>query len=507
MGTYLNEDYKKLIYRRQFYLTPRTIDIDGLFNYTLLNNDYHLYTHIDLNFTYRKSGEKSLYILGDIFDGHNPSYTNDDIIDKLMIYSFNDLVIQADIYAGRYVIIYCDENNIQIFNDAATSRKVFYAINSDQVWCGSQPHVLADILNIPKTTDKDKLQYFESEYFFKNELIGIYHHTIYDEIFQLSPNHFLDYKLKKCVRFWPYQPVVLSSLEMVTRNAGDLLKGYMNAIHHRYKKLMMAVTAGMDSRFLLAASKDISQHVFYYINRLPGMNDDNMDIRIGKRVTESLGLDFHILEPDQQIDEKFKEIYLKNTVFPYESRLSLIYNIYYKRFPDYINLPGNFSEVGRNAWYFYRSKITGKDMVNLTFTGDFKYAINKSSEWISEVKDICRSNNVNILDLQYWENRITTWGTHFQASKDIAQEEVLPLNSRQLMTILLSSKRKYRDEDVCYLHRRMIKYLWKEALDVPVNPTFTKFYFKLLKHIGLFRLYFMVKHHFKILYLKIHNLK
>ena len=237
------------------------------------------------------------------------------------------------------------------------------------------------------------------------------------------------------------------------------------------------------------------------------MKDDNLDIKIGKKAVESLGLDFHILTANQIVDERFKEIYLKNTIFPYESRLPLIYNIYYKRFPDYINLPGNFSEVGRNAWYFYRSKITGKDLVNLTFAGDFKYAIDKSNEWINEVKNICRRNNINILDLNYWENRITTWGTHFQATKDIAQEEVLPLNSRELMIILLSSKRRYRDEDICYLHRRMIKYLWKEALDVPVNPTLTKLYLKTLKHVGLFRLYFMIKHHLKILYLRIHNLK
>ncbi|MBN2215317.1 MAG: hypothetical protein JW723_13850 [Bacteroidales bacterium] len=496
----MNIDYEKLKYRRQFYLTPEPIFIDGSFNHIMIKNTYHLYYHIDLNFTSRQSQKQSLYILGDLFDPYNPSYTNEDIIDELSGSAFKELLVKSNIYTGRYVIIFIDENNIQIFNDPATSRKVFYTIRSNQVWCGSQPHILADHLKIPETKDDEKLQYFESDLFARNEFIGIYQYTIYDEIYQLAPNHYLDYNLLNRVRFWPNEPLDILPIDEVVKKSGDLVRGYMNAIYNRYRKLMLPVTAGMDSRLLLAASRDICQNIIYYINKTPSMGDDDIDLRIGKKVVESLGLKYHVLNIDEDSNEKFREIYLKNTIYPFEKRLPLIYNIYFKKYSDYINLPANFSEVGRNAWVFHRSNINGKDLVYASYAGNFKYAIEKSNEWICEVKDICNQNNVNMLDLHYWENRISTWCTHYSSNKDIAQEEVLPLNSRLLMITLLSTKRKYRDEDICFLHRKILRYLWKETLDVPINPTFQKFYLKLFKRIGIFYFYFMLKHQAKILY-------
>ncbi len=493
------EDYNRLIYRRQFYLTPTSVQIEGLFNHVQLNNIYNLYYHQDLNFSFRNSNKISLYLLGDIFDPYNPTYTNNDVINSLITYSFKELLLKTNIYTGRYVFIFVEGEIIQIFNDPATARKIYYTEFSDQIWCGSQPHVLANLLNIAKSTDKDKLAYFESDYFIKKEFAGIYHYTIYDEIYQLSPNHYLDFNLKKRVRFWPNERINIMPIDEVVKKSGDLVTGFMKALYHRYKKLMLPITAGMDSRFLLAASRNISQDVFYYIYKLPKMKTNHLDIRIGKKVVESLGLKFHILTADQDIDEKFREIYLKNTFYPYENRLPLI-NTYFKLYPDYINLPGNFSEVGRNAWDFYRSKITGLDLVNLTWIGNFKYSLYKSNEWINEVEDLCNKYNINILDLHYWENRMTIWGTHYPSNKDIAQEEILPLNSRQLMITLLSTKRKYRNRDDCLLHRRILKYLWKETLCVPVNPSFEKYAQIFIKYTGIFNFINMIKHHLKIVY-------
>lgn len=501
------EEYKKLIYRRQFYLTPSPVVLKGLFNHTLINKKYHLYCHQDLNLSHCRLEEKELYLLGDIYNPDNPEDTNDDILKKLIHFEFLQLVSKTNIYSGRYVILYRDGNNMLMFNDPATSRKVYYTYTDKEVWCGSQPHLIAGMLKIPETTDEEKLFYFKSDYFSRSKFTGIFQYTIYDEIFQLSPNHFLDFSTGQRTRFWPCEPIKPMPVDLVARQAGNLITGFLNAIYYRKKKLMLPVTAGMDSRLLLAASRNISRNVFYYINSTGSLKNANTDIKIGKKIVESLGLEYHILHPEGDVDEKFKEIYLKNTAYPYECRLPLIYNVYYKKFPEYYNLPGNFSEVGRNAWNFYRKKITGKDLLNLSWAGDFKYSMNKTIEWLSNVEESCKRNNVNILDLHYWENRMSVWGTHYQASKDIAQDETLPLNSRQLMITLFSVTRRYRDENLCLLHRKIVGYLWKDTLRFPVNPGFRKYFLIAVKFMGIYNFVYMVRHLLKLQYRRINKMK
>ena len=68
---------------------------------------------------------------------------------------------------------------------------------------------------------------------------------------------------------------------------------------------MMAVTAGNDTRLLLAASRDVCDNVFYYINKIPRYNEKHQDIVIPSQLFQKIGLNFNILEYTIDVDEEF----------------------------------------------------------------------------------------------------------------------------------------------------------------------------------------------------------
>ena len=90
------------------------------------------------------AGNRKIVLLGDIFDYRYPDYKNEDIIADLINYSFDVLLSKVSDYCGRFVIIWKENESINLIHDAAASRKIFYYRNNDGVFCASQPHCLQE---------------------------------------------------------------------------------------------------------------------------------------------------------------------------------------------------------------------------------------------------------------------------------------------------------------------------------------------------------------------------
>jgi hypothetical protein len=114
--------------------------------------------------------------------------------------------------------------------------------------------------------------------------------------------------------------------------------------------------------------------------------------------------------------------------------------------------------------------------------------IKEYDHWISNSIDSFSSNKVRLIDMFYWEERMTNWGTIFQMNKDIAQEEFWPFNSRHLMEIMLGTDHECRDEHHGILHKEIIQNLWPETLSMAVNPNLRKSIASILKKLKLYNL-------------------
>lgn len=475
----------RLLYRRQFILSPREInDFSGWHIKNILNK-FFLYIHPDLiQFDYQE-GNRRIILLGDLYDPNNIKFDNEDIVSRLIM---ENSVIDATKFcskcAGRYIIFFIYNSKIYIFNDASASRKVYYTKTNSFCWAASQPHVLAKYAELDISTDKEVIGFYSSSIFKKHNMAGILDNTIFPDIKQLLPNKYLDLQDGKAKRFWPTKRNIEISLTEGVDEGSKMLSNIIESANNR-NELMMPVTAGNDTRLLLAASRKVSSDIYYYIIWLNNFTEKHQDIVIPSRMLNKIGLEFNIIKPSQNIDSKFKEVYNLNNMYANKNNISVIYN-FYKEFGHKINLPGRFSDISRGFLNTYRKRITPKLLAIIWDYKGNRYVIENYSKWINEIEKKLESLDYNILDLFNWEERNGNWYSQFQVDKDIAQEEFTPYNCRKLMDIFLSVPSKYRDVHTNIFYRAMIKKLWPELLSEPFNPNLKKYSSYYLKKAGLY---------------------
>lgn len=259
---------KKLLYRRQFILCTTDLSDFSEWNKYYLADKYILYAHPDLVQFEHAEKNNSIILLGDLYDPVNTDYNNQEIFERLIKHNdLNDLIEATAKYAGRFIIFFCKNSSLNIFHDASGARKVYYTAGKEPVWCASQPHVLAKYRKMDMTENIQVLDHIKSDKFFSHDQVSILDNTIYDSIKQLLPNHYLDVQSRKPIRFWPNKVNKIISLKEGVEEGSKILSGILKSASKRYE-LMMAVTAGNDTRLLLAASRDVSDEIFYYINSL-----------------------------------------------------------------------------------------------------------------------------------------------------------------------------------------------------------------------------------------------
>jgi hypothetical protein len=480
------DEKQNLLYRRQFILASKEIPLLSAWKRINLMDKYILHVHPDLEFNEVKKQNKHLILLGEVYDPNDIHAGSLKIMDTLVENNtIGELADSTYTLAGRYAFIFIMNNKIFLLNDPSASRKVYYTINRDVNWCGSQPHLIADLCNIAPSVNQEVVDYYQSEEFLSKRQVNVINNTRYDIIRQLLPNQYLDLETGITTRFFPIRPLKRISLREGVKEASAVITNIMKSFHARHK-LMMAVTAGNDTRILLAASRQVADDMYFYVNKSANMPWDHLDIRVAESLLKKMGYTLNIHEYPDDAEDDFKEVYLKNTAFPLKENLGLIYNIYYKRFQDRVNLPGNFSDISRNAMSTFEKVITPEVLAKIWKSSDRKYIIDQYRLWLEEITPSVQKNNYNILDLFNWEERNGNWYTTFQEDKDIAQEELIAFCSRQFMDICLGVHIRYRDMDTNGLYRAMVKHMWPDAASETMYPKSWKRYYLKKLHLYTF---------------------
>ena len=476
------QEKERLRYRKQYLITDQEVACPFLHKIYKLDNGYSLYAHIDLLVTAISTDGTTILLLGDMLDWEFPEKGNHDILADLLTPDFSVVLDKTSRYAGRFVLIHIHGGVIRLMHDATACRKIYYYSGSSFI-CASQPHLLARVAGISKTTSPEKLKFYRSSAynFLNNANIGDL--TSYEPIFQLLPNHYLNLNDHSKTRYWAKSIRCGITLNETADICARMLKGYMKSISKRYP-MMLPVTAGKDSRTLLAATKDISDKVYYYINKENRLSKDSLDITVPNKLISDLGLPFHIVDPYIEIDPDFREVYFENNPDATEFYLPLIYN-YYVNFQDKVNLPGNFVASAYDMYGSYVKVVSPKILALLNFVDKYGFAVDYYQRWLEGSQEFCKQYNINALMLFYWEERLANWGTQVQIDKDIAQEDLIPYNSRQLIHYFFSIKPEYIDRPDFFFFKKIIGNLWCELLIAPTNPSTKNKVSKFIHRMGL----------------------
>jgi len=448
---------EKLLFRRQFILTKLPIiPLDGW--QSLHVDQYYLYTHPDLEVNQVVNSQRSMVLFGSIFDPSEPEMDNISILKNIHggIASLEDLFLLIKKCAGRYALLYKDEDQAIIMHDPLALREIYYSAMDNHVLCGSQPDLLIKYAHpdIKTTTDADLIEFYTA-----NLTNGKWNpfrkwigdETIYEGVKHLLPNHYLDLNKLATCRYWPKSTVNRLELRDAVSNCCAFLQGSIKAIAHRHS-LMMAVTAGMDSRTLLAASRECKDNIYYFINKNK-LNPNHPDILVPTDIFDSIGVPFHVHDVPKHVDDDFRKIFLDNTFFSSERILPTIYNVYYKKHSEKVNILG-IGEIGRTRYGREPKKLDGYLMAYKLGHKDSCYAVRKGKQILEELLPVSKASGMNILTLLYWEHTLGDWGVTGNSESDIAIEEINPFDSHYLYKYGIYSILKDIKYKINHLHYR-----------------------------------------------------
>lgn len=481
-------EVERLRFRRQYLISPHSIDCPFMHKETLVSNGLILYSHIDLPVCEYCENDIKLFLLGDIFDFNDAKKENKDILKELAICDFDSFLEKFSKYSGRYVLLYIKNDRVIVLHDATATRKVYYCRINNSFWFGSTPYLLAKILDLDTTSDSSKLSFYRSKDFtwLNNSNIG--DTTRYDEIRQLIPNHYFDLDKNEPVRYWPDKEIIQKPYKQVAEKCSYMIKGYIQAIASRYD-IMIPVTSGKDSRILVAGSRELADEVYYYVNKEASLSRYHPDIHVPYRLFRKLKIKFHMHDIYGEIDKEFRKIFLENNPYASEVYLPHIYH-YYRYFQDKVNLPGNIASSWISEFkidVLNQTEVTPEFLSRIYEIDLYEYALDYYSDWINSSQSLCYQYNVKPVNLFYWEERLANWGSQTQQEKDIAQEDFNPFNSRLLVAEFFSVDYKYMKRPGLIFYKEIIRSLWPELMTVPISPFMLRAVVKSLKLMGIYK--------------------
>jgi len=462
----------KLIYRRQFIIARK--EISEINNWHKIDLDqYKLYVHPDLQVTIVSDSIKTLILLGYVYDPKDYQANNDNIMQKILKENrdFISALTALKNYVGRYAIIYKDVQCFNIVQDALALREVYYCQHKNKVICASQPNLLERFAKpiLVKSTDPELLDFVENHLpYVRNGRLWPGDGTLYTDVKHLLPNHYLDINELKSHRYWPNTPLNRIGLDDAVSKCSSFLQGALKAAAYR-QALMLAVTAGFDSRALLAASKEICKSVYYFVNKIDRLNERSNDIRIPQEMFKQIGLPFHVHTYAKEVPTDFRTAFFNNTFFAHEELLPIIYNIYHKQHNDKLNILG-VGEVGRTKFFDPPKDLDAYYLAYMLKYRKSSYAVNECAVWFAQIKSVAYKHKLNIMTLFWWEVLIGNWGAVGNSESDIAIEEFDPYNSHFIYETFLSVDPKYTTLHDNILFKELVRYMWPQLLNAAVNP-------------------------------------
>ena len=431
--------------------------------------------HPDLAYTRVAEGFRELILIGHMLDPRTPAAGNEAILWRLLgRYTDRAALIDATAgLGGRWVIIAANGEERFLFNDALGLRQVFYIHPSETgaVWAVSQPGLIAEILALP--LDPEAEQFVQSYTFRSNpEYRWPGEATAFRVVRHLLPNHWLDLNTGVPQRYWPAGPLAALEPEAAIERLEILLPGMIQAAAQRFD-LALSLTAGLDSRLLLAAARNIRDRISFVTVRQSKMSDHHPDVTVPARLSQHLGLPHQIVTsaatttPD--FSSQFKHaVYLAHEHYGPDAEAIL------RSFSrTKVALTGSGAEVGRCAFRqaLPRSDsrtITATDLSELQNMGHEPFAVRHFEKWLADAQP---RHDIKLLDLFEWEQGHGNWLAMTQLEFDIAWREIItPYNCREVLTTLLAVDERYRRAPDYSLFRILIKRLWPEVLSESINP-------------------------------------
>jgi hypothetical protein len=461
------------MYRNQYILLhkSKTIQVAGLI--PVIFDNLVIYANPSLNVTLAGEGPVKIALIGFIIDPGDPAATNSQIVSSLVrkCRKYEDLFEATEGFTGRYVLIYKNELSFIVTGDACHLRQIYYGKINGSLICTSSPRLFLDAFKIEPSISAEKMEIINNSSFIKNESIWYGDESIDTRLKKLLPNHYLDLSGLQNRRIPVFSLNNFKCEEQIFNYVAVVLRNTFMSLADKYK-LLQPLTAGWDSRVLLAASRYQIDRIRYYV--FDESSGTSPDAWIPARLGKKLDLDFKILQPGVLRDDfiyKYKKEHIYPRILAKTNHIQHHYDSNHMH--NVLNVNGNCAEIARCYYGYTSGKITPG--VLFTFAesaikAKFPYFRTKLQEWYDQALQYSADSGIPMMDLFYWEQRIGNWHALWPFEQDFALEEISPFNNRALLKALLMIKPQQRTTPRYHFIKRLIEYLWKDVLSEPINP-------------------------------------
>jgi len=284
---------------------------------------------------------------------------------------------------------------------------------------------------------------------------------------RLVPNHYLNLGRWSVTRHWPgVRPPSNRPHEDVVANVLSNVRCQIQAITSKHE-VYLPLTAGRDSRMLLACARPVAARVATYTMRYPG-DQGQIDARLAPQVARAAGVQYQLREC---VESAANDI---------ELWLFRVGDCVFGRWPQFVptgqltprrvHLGGHGGEIARG--YYWRKTdvdgvpLTANDLLERLHMPSAPALLRAAAEWLSDVP-LRPEQRLLTLDLLYIEQRLGCWAAPQKLGYPGSTVGLSPMNHRNVVEAMLSLDAEYKRAG--RLQEDVTRLAWPELLQVPYN--------------------------------------
>lgn len=410
-------------------------------------SDLEFVHHPSTSYEFQTKGRKALIIIGEVFNPYSKQFDAKEIVTELIsrLHKETSFFDYLDELSGRFVVLVKD-GDWKAYSDAFAARSIFYDAGRPG-FISSHAALTAEITG--DHFDFNMLAFIQSNGYQKRDvkyLPGL--RTMWKYVYYCPANHSINLHSGVVQRFWPRQGIKDGSAE---QSLITYLDGYSDYIKKRYDREIFGLTAGLDSRTILAAlvAKNVPITTFT-LNR--GEDGNSKDIQIAAQISKYIEADHKQIKID---GSKVKEAFFTEVMqvlrqssghmrlnSPYGNHV--LYEFFKEEFPgEKVSYSRGFGgEILRG---FYQNK-SGR--INSVSSPSFAnaYGVLAGSPIVRDAFEhyISCSNyddlyGIDVNDIFYWEHRMSGWAAVAVAETDLTACTFVGYNSRRLYSAFLTN--------------------------------------------------------------------
>ena len=285
---------------------------------------------------------------------------------------------------------------------------------------------------------------------------------------RLLPNHYLDLYNWQSVRHWPKKALHSEgSVAEAAAAIAAITKRNIAAVIKR-TPTYLCLTAGKDSRMLLACARDVADRVELLTVPIPD-DDAFIDVAIARKIARRFRLRHFVPQFQKSMKEDLDEWMFRIGNSTGELRGWQATSMFRQANPSYSMLLGNVGEVARAYWSrsgdTKSSRITPERLLEYLGAPCTTLTMSPLQRWLETVPAI---NAFQILDLYYIEQRLGCWGGIWPyAQSGDPGFIIFPMCHREVIERMLTLPTPYRRSGA--LMQEVINREWPELLDWPFS--------------------------------------